>query len=195
MDIDIDVPPSVEPIKIFPDVTPGSMNERGVLKKHNVGYYFQPIPKDSKTGLAAISYKKALDFNYFKIDMISLKLLEQFKSKAELRRLMHKEPLWELLEERKIVEQLFHIHKSFHIVYAIKPKSVMELADCLALIRPNKIDLVDKYVKARDKENIRRILYEKTDASDLRKSHAIPYAYLIVAQLNLIEETIASEIN
>lgn len=190
MDIDIDVPTKVKATELFPDVVPASLNENGKLKKHNVGYYFQPIPVDEKTGLSAISYDSAEKFNFFKIDIIPLKLLDSFDSKEHLRELMHEEPTWELLEQRKIVEKLFHIHNSFDVIYRVKPKAVMELADCLALIRPNKIKLIDKYVKAKDKSEIRKALYHKEDASDLRKSHAIPYAYLIIAQLNLIEREI-----
>ena len=191
MDIDIDVPSKVNPKDLFPDIIPASINENGVLKKHNVGWYFQPIPVDEISGLSAITYQNAENFNYFKIDIITLKLLDSFSSKEELRELMYKEPLWELLEERKIVETLFHIHNQFNVVYKIKPKSVLALADCLALIRPNKTFLIDKYVKARDKNEIRKVLYTKSDASDLRKSHAIPYAYLIVAQLNLLERELS----
>ena len=190
MDIDIDVSSKTRPLEIFDHIVPASLNENGVLRKHNVGYYFQPIPIDDETGLSAITYKNAPNFNYFKIDIIPVRLLDSFSSKQELRELMHKEPIWELLEERKVVEQLFHLHDKFDIVYKIKPRNILELADCLALIRPNKVKLIDKYVKSKDKTIIRKELYKKHDPSDLRKSHAIPYAYLIIAQLNLIEREI-----
>lgn len=189
MDIDIDVATNVKVIETFPEVVSASQNESGELKKHNVGYYFQPIPRDEKTGLSAITYKNAANYNFFKIDIIPVTLLDSFSSKEELRELMFKEPTWDLLLEEKIVEKLFHIHKSFSVIYDIKPRSILELADCLALIRPNKKKLIPKYIKAKsqDKKKIREVLYEKNDPSDLRKSHAIPYAYLIIAQLNLIE--------
>jgi hypothetical protein len=163
------------------------MVEHGELKKHNVGVYFQNIPKDEKTGLAAIPYKKAHDFGYFKIDMIHLKLLEQFESKEQLREYMYREPDWGLLEYEIVVKQLFHLSKSFDVVEKVKPASVLELADCLALIRPGKRKLINSYVK--DKDAVRNELYKKEKASELRKSHALPYAYLIIAQLNLIEDT------
>ena len=44
---------------------------------------------------------------------------------------------------------------------------------------------IPKYVQ--DKIATRKELYVKVDASDLRKSHAIPYALIIVLQLHLIE--------
>lgn len=187
MDIDVDIHPDVNPEELF-NVIPASMVENGILKKHNVGYYFQNIPVHEDTGLSAITYKNSENFDFFKIDMIHVNLLKEFDSKEHLRRLMFKEPEWNLLLEREIVEQLFHIHKSFPVVYEIKPTSVLELADCLAIIRPNKIRLLDSYIRSKDRDIIRAELYNKTAPSDLRKSHAIPYAYLIIAQLNLLEE-------
>lgn len=193
MDIDIDVQSQVNPEDIFNNITFASINESGKLKKHNVGVYFQNIPKDPETGLAAITYKKGLDLNFFKIDIIHLKLLDNFKSKGKLQKLMYEEPEWDLLSDESIVKKLFHLSKSYDLLQKIKPKSIMELADCLALIRPNKVILVDKYIKEKDKTAIRKLLYQKEDNSDLRKSHAIPYAYLIIAQLNLIKRELENE--
>lgn len=187
MDIDIDVQSKVNPLELFPEATPASINENGVLKKHNVGVYFQPIPVDDFTDLSAITYKKGLDLNFFKIDIIHLRLLDKFESKEHLRKLMHIEPDWDMLQNEEIVKDLFHLSKSADALKKIKPTSILELADCLALIRPNKARLIDKYVKQKDKTAIRKLLYQKDEPSDLRKSHAIPYAYLIVAQLNLIK--------
>jgi hypothetical protein len=70
----------------------------------------------------------------------------------------------------------------------MKPQSVSDLADCLAIIRPNKVKLADKYLK--NKRAVIKELYTKRDPSDLRKSHAIPYALLIVLQLHLIKADI-----
>lgn len=186
MDIDIDVKTSFKVEDFFDNATHASIVEKGKLKKHNVGVYFQKIPVDEKTGLSAIPYKKALDFGYFKIDMIHLKLLDKFESKEQLREYMNKEPDWGLLEYKEVVEKLFHLSKSFDIVNKIKPNNILELADCLALIRPGKQKLINSYIK--NKKETRKELYKKEKPSDLRKSHALPYAYLIIAQLNLIED-------
>ena len=186
MDIDIDVKTDFKVEDYFDDIVHASMVENGELKKHNVGVYFQKIPVDEKTGLSAIPYKKALDFGYFKIDLIHLRLLDNFQSKEQLREYMYKEPDWSLLEHEVVVKQLFHLSKSFDIVNKIRPQNVLELADCLALIRPGKQKLINSYIK--NKKAIRPELYKKEKASDLRKSHALPYAYLIIAQLNLLEE-------
>lgn len=186
MDIDIDVTTKINPADIFPNAVSASIVEKGELKKHNVGYYFQKVPIDPQTGLSAIPYKKALDFDYFKIDIIHLKLLDYFSSKKELNEYMMHEPDWGMLLDENVVKKLFHLSRSYSILKQIRPKNVLELADCLALIRPGKTTLINSYTK--DKNAVRRELYKKEKPSDLRKSHALPYAYLVIAQLNLIKE-------
>jgi len=188
MDIDIDVTTTTNPPDIFNNITSASIVENGELKRHNVGYYFQNIPIDPHTGLSAIPYKKALDFDYFKIDIIHLKLLDYFDSKKELIQYMHRKPKWEMLWDRNIVPKLFHFSKSYELLNKIRPKSILEISDCLALIRPGKRKLINRYLKEKNKNKIRIELYKKEQASDLRKSHALPYAYLIIAQLNLIRD-------
>lgn len=186
MDIDIDLPSNVNAEELFPKAISASMNEDGKLVKHLVGHYFQDIPVDEQTGLSAITYKKALEYGFFKIDMLHLKLLDQFESKEHLEEYMFKEPEWTLFQNEDVVARLFHLSKSYELLCKVKPSSVLEVADCLALIRPGKTSLINSYIK--DKEAIRKELYKKEKPSDLRKSHAIPYAYLVIAQLNLIED-------
>lgn len=187
MDIDIDITPKFKPDSIF-KITHASIVEQGDLKKHNVGVYFQDIPVDKVTGLAAIPYKEAQDHGFFKIDMLNLNILENFESKDEIRQLLKMEPDWELLNDPTVVDKLFHLSKHYDTIQKIQPRSVSDLADCLAIIRPNKIKLVDKYSK--NKKAVIKELYTKRDPSDLRKSHAIPYALLIVLQLHLIKAEI-----
>lgn len=190
MDIDIDVPNTFKPENIF-KIIRASTVEKEELKPHAVGVYFQDIPKDPLTGLASIPYDVAEDFGFTKIDMIHLNLLSYFKSKEEMLKLMEIEPKWELLEDRDFVSKLFHLSNQFELVYKIKPKSIIELADVLCLIRPNKRLLVDKYIK--NSKAIRPELYTKREPSDLRKSHAVAYALLIVLQMNLFEKNYTYE--
>jgi hypothetical protein len=185
MDIDIDLKPDFKPERVFKNIVPASMVENGELKKHLVGVYLQAIPKDPFTKLAAIPYKEADDFGFKKVDMLHLSLLEPFESKDEVKYFMHKRPNWALLDDREFVEKLFHLAKQFDIVYRIKPKSVMAIADVLALIRPGKLILVDKYI--RNPEACRAELYTKRNPSDLRKAHAVAYAHNVVIHMNLLE--------
>lgn len=203
MDIDIDLADSDLAKKIFDDkITLASRVENGELIKHLVGVYLQDIPRDTETGLAAIPCilsseeprrDRALELGYFKIDFLHLDLLKNFKSKQEIRDLLRKEPDWKMLEDPDIVKRLFHIHRHFDVVFQVRPTSIEQLSDILALIRPNKIALLDKYLK--NPADIRKELYTRRSKTDMKKAHALPYAMLIVLNMHLIQrkfnETIA----
>ncbi len=184
MDIDIDIKPDNNLNEKLLG-TRASLIEHGELKQHLVGWYFQTIPIDHKTGLSAIPYDKAEELNFKKIDILNLNLLKVFQSRDELKAILNIPPNWDMLEDQEIVSKLFHIKNHYDIVIRCKPKSIEDLADILALIRPSKKDLLDKYLK--DKFSIRPLLYVKNLDSDLRKSHAIAYAMNIVVQMNLIQ--------
>ena len=91
MDIDLDLKTDFDPLELF-DAVRASMIKNDDLIKHNVGVYFQSIPVDSMTGLAAIPYKQAEEEGYFKIDFLHLSLLDVFDSKEEIRELLKLEP-------------------------------------------------------------------------------------------------------
>jgi len=185
MDLDLDTPTTFDPKKIFKCIR-ASMVEKDQLKKHPVGVYFQNIAEDSLTGLAAIPYKEAEELGFFKVDFLHLSLLDFFENKNEIRQLLKVEPDWSMLEEREVVEKLFQIHNKFDIVYQIKPKNVQELADTIALIRPQKRMLLDQYIK--NKKVIREELYKlPLPKGCFKKGHATSYALTIVLQLHLIK--------
>jgi DNA polymerase III alpha subunit len=182
MDIDIDVRPGSD--VNLPGSTKASLIENLQLKKHLVGYYFQNIPVDKQTNLSAIPYDIAPSFGYLKIDILNLSLLSYFESNEDIDEVLKMSIDWNLLKDEKIVNKLFHIKNHFDVVNKCSPKSIEDLADILALIRPNKKGLIDKYIQ--NKKEIRKILYDKHHESDLRKSHALAYAMNIVLQMNLI---------
>lgn len=187
MDIDIDVSDNKR-VRDILSCTRASIVENGELKPHIVGLYFQRIPTDVITGLAAIPYDLAEDYDYKKIDILNLSILENFSSKEQIRKLLQRTPNWKLLWNDECIPKLFHLSKHGDTLKKIRPTTVEELADTLALIRPNKKHLIPKYIN--NKASARKELYVKNDASDLRKSHAIPYALIIVLQLHLIEADI-----
>lgn len=186
MDIDIDLEPNADITKMFRNAIPASRVEDGELKQHPVGYYFQDIPVDVITGYAAIPYDHSEDFGYYKIDMLTVNLLQHFDSKAEMRKLQKIEPDWDLLLDPEVVKGLFHLGKHADILARVKPRSIQAIADVFALIRPNKRGLLDKYIK--DPDKYRTEIFTKRAPEDMRKAHAIPYALLIVLQLHLIEQ-------
>lgn len=150
--------------------------------------YFQNIPTDPLTGLAAIPYREAEDVGYFKIDFLHVNVYDKFTSREEITELLKCDPDWTLLEIPSVVEKLFQVSKHHELLSKLKPRSVIELADCLALIRPQKRYLLKYYlenpIKTRD------LLYKKEPGSEgysFKKAHAIAYALIIVLELHLIK--------
>lgn len=188
MDIDIDFPSNFNLTDIIKEAIPASMVKKGELVKHPCGYYLQTIPVDSYTGLAAIPYDQAVEYDYFKIDFLHLSLLDNFKTKQEIRDLIKIEPNWKLLTDSSVVPKLFQLHKNYPILAKIKPRSVQEVADCIALIRPGKREYLEPYMI--DKEKVRPYLYrgEADNKSAFKRSHAIAYALTVVLQLHLISQ-------
>lgn len=193
MDIDIDFKPDFDPLEYFPQAVRASMVKDGEIKKHPAGAYLQNIAKDKITDLSAIPYEQAEDLGYFKVDFLHITLLEPFENKKEIRALLKIEPDWTLLEEQETVEKLFQIHRHFDIVYRIKPKSIDELADCIALIRPGKRHLLEQYTDPSMRVMVREEIYRKPEDSEkyyFKRAHAIAYAMNIVLQLHLIKAEI-----
>jgi hypothetical protein len=189
MDIDIDTPTSFNPRDHF-DIVPASMVQSNTLVKHPCGTYFQNIPVDKITGLAAIPYEPAEELGFFKIDFLHLSILDYFGSKEEIRTLIRTEPNWDLLCIPSVVKKLFQLHKNAELLATAKPRSVQEFADCIALIRPNKRHLLGAYLT--NKEKVRSSLYRQgnDDKSAFRRGHAISYALTVVLQLHLIQSGI-----
>lgn len=187
-DIDIDFQTTFDPTNYIPDAIPASMVKKGELVKHPCGYYLQTIPTDSITGLSAIPHDRAAEFGYFKIDFLHLSLLDNFTNKQEIRDLLKIEPNWSLMTDPTVVPKLFQLHRNYPLLVRVKPQSVQEVADCIALIRPNKRDYLEPYLL--DREKVRPYLYRQQDddKSSFKRSHSIAYALTVVLQLHLIAQ-------
>lgn len=184
-DIDIDFRTDFNPKKLFP-WTKASTVKDGVLRAHPCGVYPQKISIDDVTGLAAIPYKEAEEIGYIKIDCLHLGILDYFETREEIDALLDIEPDWGLLTIPSEQKKLFQLSKHGDILSMVKPKSIEELADVLALIRPGKKQLVKLYLTQR--EATRRILYAKDESGySFKRSHAIAYALNIQLQLLLIQ--------
>jgi len=195
MDVDIDFKTDFDPLAHFGRAVKASQVNNEKLTKHPAGVYFQTIPVDKISGLSAIPYKQAEELGYFKIDFLHLSAVDDFDkyidNKAELRQLAHIEPDWDLLLSAAVVAKLFQIHTRAELLFKIKPRSVEELADCIALIRPAKRSLVESYIKMStdERKHFRRTLYAKPDDGSYyyKRPHAIAYAMTVVIQLHLIK--------
>lgn len=187
MDIDIDLKTEFDPTKVFECVVPAMMLQNGKLQRHPCGAYLQTMPRDPVTGLAAIPFKQAGDYGFTKIDFLHLHVLDYFDNKQQIRGLLRKDPKWGMLLRADVVSKLFQLNQNVDLVRKIQPQSVIELADCISLIRPGKISLIDDYLQ--DREVVRKLLYRKDDRDKYayKKGHAISYAMIVVLQLHLID--------
>jgi len=188
-DIDVDLQNRQQILDVIKHV-PATLGDG---KKHNTGVYCQPIPVNPLTGCASIDYKTAEARGYFKIDFLNVSAYNGVKNEEHLVRLLNAEPLWDLLGEKEVCDQLFHVNGYHDLVKRLQPRSVVELAMFLALLRPGKKHLIPVCEKE-GFEAIKDEIWIKTDdAYFFKKSHAISYASVIVVQLNFICERISYE--
>ena len=192
MDIDIDTPTDFIARTVFPNCIVASRVNNERLSNHPAGVYFQNVPTDPITGLSAIPFSEAEQFDFFKVDFLHLGLRDYFDNKDQLLSLLDRDPNWSLLTDDDVIPKLFQLRNNGDLLKYIKPQSVEELADCIALIRPAKISLQDKYIV--DREQTRRELYKMPlPKGCFKKAHAIAYAFNVIVQLHLIENGIYDE--
>jgi len=182
-DVDIDFADRQQALKLFRH-TPASIIKDGEIEKHKTGVYFHETPIDPIAESCSFDYKRAEERGYFKIDLLNVNLYEGIKSEQELVELMLTEPDWDMLKDKNIVDQLFHINGHYDIVSKLEPKNIEQLAAVLAIIRPAKRGLMYK-----DWQTILREVWVKPadESYYFKKSHAVAYAQAIVVQMNLLK--------
>jgi len=163
-------------------------------KKHNTGVYCHKIPINPLTGFASIPYKEAEERGYFKIDFLNVSAYNGVKNEEHLIELLNTDPLWDLLGEKEVCDQLFHINGYHDLLKKLKPISITELAMVLALLRPGKKYLIPTCEKQGFQAIENEIWTKPIDGSYVFKhAHAISYAAVIVIQLNLICQRLSYE--
>ena len=186
-DIDIDVLSRELVLEKLQHI-PASINKNGIYTKHNSGVYVSKIPHDPVSNLASIEYKESEERGYFKLDFLNNSLYDGVRDEAHLISLMEQEPVWDLFQHEEVVQNLAHVSNHIEVLRALKPQSVEELAEVLAIIRPAKRHLLNE-----SKETIKSQVWEKPtdDSYYFKKAHAVAYAVSIVVQLNLFCEQVA----
>lgn len=159
-------------------------------KKHNTGVYVTEIPHNPVDKLSTIDYETAEDRGYFKLDFLNVSIYQDVKDEKHLESLMRKEPLWQLLEHKEFVDQVFHLSGHDSLLKQLKPTSVSQLAATLAIIRPAKRHLANK-----SWEEIEREVWTKPKSGEyfFKKAHAYAYAVSVVVHMNLICESLNYE--
>lgn len=184
-DVDIDFADRQQALKLFKH-TPASIIKDGEIEKHKTGVYFHETPVDPMSGSCSFDYKRAEERGYFKIDLLNVNLYEGIKTEQELVELMLEEPDWDMLKDKTVVDQLFHLNGHYDIVSKLEPKNIEQLAAVLAIIRPAKRGLMYK-----DWQNILKEVWIKPadESYYFKKSHAVAYAQAIVVQMNLFKKS------
>lgn len=185
-DIDIDTPTTFNAQSVFADWPRASIDDNGILRKHPCGVYAQKIAVDPITKLAAIPYDAAEDLGFLKIDFLHLSLIENL-TRQELQMFVQKDPDWTLLQQPSVHPKLFQLAKHGDLLCDLKPKSIQELADVMALIRPGKKNYAGLYKK--NPVECRKILFASEDGGySFKRSHSLAYSFNVVIQLHLIEQ-------
>lgn len=191
-DIDIDFQNPKKALEGLDHIRASMFDDEGNSRAHQSGIFFQCIPYDPVTGLCTITNDEAEDRGYFKLDFLRVHQYDGIRDEGHLDELMHREPLWEMLEDKFFVKQLSQIHQHFEVVSAYAPKTVIQLAMVLAMIRPAKSHLqgeewleVEKSIWVPPQEGDKGYEYRK---SFFKKSHSVSYSIAIVVQMNYIIE-------
>lgn len=158
--------------------------EQEKILPHPSGIYVEPVPVDEMTGLCAFDHRYGDEQGYLKVDILTNTTYDRFGSKADLLQSAEQEPDWSMLLDPDVVSRLPHVGKHLDVLQAVSPRSVEALADVLALIRPGKIHLLEAYLA--HPESVRLQLYRRAANGKpyFKRSHAIPYALMIVSVLN-----------
>ena len=154
-------------------------------KKHNTGIYVTEIPHNPVDNLSTINYKDAEDRGYFKLDFLNVSIYKDIKDETHLQTLMERKPIWELLEHKDFVDQVFHLAGHEELLRQLKPTSVEQLAATLAIIRPAK-----RYLANKPWSTIMKEVWIKPKDGEyyFKKAHAVAYAVGVVVHMNLLCE-------
>jgi DNA polymerase III alpha subunit len=187
-DVDIDFADREQVLKLIPHVPAMQRIPNGNRQKHKTGVYFHPVPANPFNGWCDVDYQQAEELGFFKVDLLNVSLYQGVKSKEHLDQLSNQEPLWDLLQDNDFVNLLFHLNGHGDVLKKTCPISVEQLAAVLAMIRPAK-----RYLIGKPWMTIMNEVWTKPENGDyyFKKAHAVAYAVAIVAQMNLICESIS----
>lgn len=184
-DIDIDMANRDQILRHL-DAAAARIDRGDHCERHNTGVYLQPIPRDPRTGVATIDHRLAAELGYFKLDLLNNSVYQDIRDEQHLLKLMHEEPDWSMLQDPHVVAQLYHIHAYGDLLRQHQPRSIIQLAMLLAIIRPAK-----RHLQGRTWEEIQLEVWTTVSGDDsyqFKKSHSIAFAHVIAIQLNRIRE-------
>lgn len=166
---------------------PAAMRKVHPIRKHATGVHITDVPYDAVNNMANIDYSEAEKRGYFKLDLLNVHVYSHVKSEEHLIELMG-EPDWDMLKDKKTVEQLIHLSNHYQSLQRMPEPvdSIPRLAMFLAVIRPAKKHLIGKPWKI-----VAQTVWEK-ESNDyhFKKSHSVAYANLVVVHMNLLRHSL-----
>ena len=193
-DVDLDVKDRDRTASFFREAVVASQVVEKRLAKHNTGVYFQKIPQDPINDLAAFPYKEAEELGYFKVDLIPNHVYDLVGSEEELLELLDAPVDWSWFQDERFFlgpdhrYRLTHLGKPryFRLCQIFPPKSVLDVAALIAVIRPQKAHLINE---CKTLAEIRERVWEREEGADgyfFKKSHSVAFAMLVVLHAQII---------
>lgn len=169
---------------------PASVQRNGKFAAHNTGVYFHKVPVNPFTDTCSLNYDVAEKKNCYKIDLLNNHIYDAVQSEAHLDRLIATPVMWDLLDHEEVVRELAHVGNHWDLVQRLRPRSTMQLAQLLALIRPGKRHMV-RQCETQGWASLDPEIWERDPNQNytFKKSHAISLAVAIQVQLNLLIES------
>lgn len=185
-DIDIDLPDRQQLLTLIQHV-PAHQQRDGCVQPHNSGVYVQDIPRDARTGLAAIDYQEAEQRGYFKLDLLNMSVYQLVRDSAHYQTMLDREPPWSRLwQDPDWAQQLVHVGNYVDLLARMRPDSIPRMAAFISVIRPGKAHL-----QHRDWSEIFESVWDGDDSRGyvFKKAHAIGYSRLVALHMNLIHSS------
>jgi hypothetical protein len=185
-DIDIDLPDRQRLLALIQHV-PAHIRRDGRAQVHNSGVYVQAIPRDARTGLAAIDYQAAEQRGYFKLDLLNMSVYQLVRDADHYREMLDREPPWSRLwQDAAWAQQLVHVGNYTDLLAEMRPDSIPRMAAFISVIRPGKAHL-----QGLPWDQVFATVWDGDDSRGyvFKKSHAVSYARLVALHMNLIHST------
>ncbi len=188
-DVDLDVKERDKVVTLFPNAIVASQVAKDNLVAHKTGMYFQRVPRDPVTLLAAFPYEMAEEIGYYKVDFLSNHVYGQIRDMAHLDELLAIPVNWEMFQCVEFVRTLFHFGGEVdhtlsvaEVVALYKPQSVLDLAHLVAMKLPAK-----KHLISESWEKVRAEMWIKDPEKrpQFKKSHSVAYALCILIDAQL----------
>ena len=188
-DADIDVKERERAAGLFQEAVVASQVKDDRLVKHNTSLHFQRIPQDPDTGLSAFPYQVAEEFGYHKVDIIPNHVYDQIHSEEELQRLIDADVNWDWFQDERFfgVGGLTHIGSYRRLCQKFPPRSLLDVAALLAIIRPRMRHL---QVECHTIDEVKKRCWNKDEGPQkeyfFKKSHSVAFAMLVLIHAQLI---------